>query len=95
MAGINYLAFELSGVHAAVQYGSHQVKQGAADRSIGFRERFNGALFFGAVAQDGDKVSFRFAFLRWHARSPQGDSDPAIVRSRRKTGGKFSVPCDY
>jgi hypothetical protein len=64
MAGINYLAFELPGIHAAIQYGSHQMKQRAADRSIGFRERFNDPLFFGAVVQDGDKVSFRFAFLR-------------------------------
>jgi len=71
------------------------MKEGATDRPIGFRERFNGALFFGAVAQDGDKVSFRFPFLRRHVRSPRGDSDPAIVQSRCKTGSKFSPPYDY
>jgi hypothetical protein len=89
MTKINDLAFELSGVHATVQYGGHQIKEGAADRSIGFCERFNGALFFAAVDQDGDKVSFRCPFFRRHARSPHGDSIRLSCEADAKPGVNF------
>jgi hypothetical protein len=50
------------------EHRCHQAEKEILHVTIGFHQRFDGALFVGPVVQDADKVPSRFPLLCWHFR---------------------------